>query len=465
MPAIHAAPPPEGARVHPAQPVADFARRSPVLCLALLAGVGAVGVAALVWLLDLKAPGGILMRALSRAAGDLQAAPAILLEGLLDYLGTGWGLPDFALVLVAILVTAGTLLGIFVGLFALTSVVERKVLARIQNRYGPNRVGPWGLFQPVADGLKMLTKEDIVPTGADRIVHFLAPVVMAVPALLAVAILPYGPELVPMELGVGVLFFFALGALTEVGVFMAGWGGNNKYALLGAMRAIAQMISYEVPLILATVAVVMMTGSLSPAAIVDAQDGWTLGFLPQWFVLTPWGLAGFVLFSIAALAESNRSPFDLPEGESEIVAGHLTEYSGFKYAVFFLAEYIGLFAISGLAVTLFLGGWRAPLPLLEFIPGFVWFFAKLYGLVLVAIWIRGTVPRIRIDQLMAFAWKFLVPMGFVVIVAAALWQVAGAGPLAWMLAGFFVGAAYLIFARAWTSRSRLSTRTYRYSEG
>lgn len=457
---------PQGVRSHAVQPVFDFLRKRPVLTLLLSCMGLVVAVLALVLLLDLKLPGGILRGALLEAAGDLDAAPAILLAGLLEYLRSGWGVPDWGLVAASVLTTIAALLGIFAGLFALTSIVERKMLARIQNRYGPNRVGPWGLLQPVADGIKMLIKEDIVPAGADRMVHFLAPVVMVVPALLALAILPFGEGLVAVELGVGVLFFFALGATTEVGVFMAGWGGNNKYALLGGMRAIAQMISYEVPLILATVSVVLVAGSLSPSAIVEAQGDLLWGFVPGWYLFTPWGLAGFILFFIASQAESNRSPFDLPEGESELVAGHLTEYSGFKYAVFFMAEYIGLFAISGLAVTLFLGGWKPPLPMLSFIPGWAWFLAKLYALVLLAIWVRGTVPRVRIDQLMAFAWTFLVPMGFVVVVAAAAWLKLGGGAIGWAIATPLVVVAYLALGRAFSPGPVTTAhRTYRYSNG
>src|SRR5205823_12793830 len=190
---------------------------------------------------------------------------------------------------------------------------------------------------------------------------------------------------------------------------------------LGAMRGIAQMVSYEVPLILSTVSVIMIVGSLSPVEIVKAQEGYSWG-LPHWFVLTPWGLAGFVLFMIAAAAESNRSPFDLPEGESEIIAGYYIEYSGFKFALFFLGEYIGMFAVSGLAITLFLGGWHAPFAFLTWIPSYVWFFGKLLVLIAGLIWVRGTLPRLRMDQLMNFAWKFMLPLALVNVVAAGLWH-------------------------------------------
>ena len=275
--------------------------------------------------------------------------------------------------------------------------------AHAENRYGPNRVGPFGLFQPVADGIKMLIKEDIVPTRADKIVHFLAPVLIAATAVLALGVIPYGRNMTPFAIDSGILFFFAVGSTTELAVFMAGWGSNNKFSMLGAMRAIAQMISYELPLIITVLPVVMVVGALSPDRIVAAQGGYAFGFAPCWFVFTPWGAAAFILFFVSGLVESNRTPFDVPEGESEIVAGHMTEYSGFKYATFFMAEYIGMFAISGLGITLFLGGWHAPIRALEFIPSYLWFFAKLSALLFVYIWLRGTLPRTRVDQIMNFA--------------------------------------------------------------
>src|SRR5204863_6885638 len=218
----------------------------------------------------------------------------------------------------------------------------------------------------------------------------------------------------------GILFFFAVGSVTELAVFMAGWASNNKFSMLGAMRAIAQMFSYELPLIITVLPVVMVVGSLTPDAIVAAQGGYSLGVLPHWFVFTPWGAVAFLLFFVSGLVESNRTPFDVPEGESEIVAGHMTEYSGFKYATFFLAEYFGMFAVSRMAVPLFLGGWHAPLRVLEIIPSYVWFFVKLSVLLFVFIWIRRTLPRIRVDQVMNFAWKFMLPMAFTCLIAAGI---------------------------------------------
>lgn len=364
---------------------------------------------------------------------------------------------------ISALISVAALIGVFASLFALTTILERKGLGRIQNRYGPNRVGPFGLLQPAADGLKALIKEDLVPLAADRVVHFLAPLVLVVPSFLALAVLPMGRNMAAVDLDAGVLFFFAVGAATELSVFMAGWASRNKYSLLGAMRAVAQMISYEVPLILSGVCAIMMAGSLAPEAIIDAQAGFS-GWIPHWFVLTPWGLAGFVLFMIAAAAESNRAPFDLPEGESEIIAGYYIEYSGFKFALFFLGEYIGMFAVSGLGITLFLGGWRAPAPFLEWIPSYVWFFAKLLALIALFIWVRGTLPRLRMDQLMGFAWKFMLPMALIDVLVAGLWHLAAPGITRWIVCTILVAGPYALLARGLTAHHRVAKRKYRYAE-
>ena len=232
-------------------------------------------------------------------------------------------MPDWVTIIASILINISAVIGVFLAIFALISVLERKILGRMQNRYGPNRVGPFGLFQPVADGIKMLIKEDVVPARADKVVHFLAPILVAATAILTLGIIPYGRNMTPFAIDGGILFFFAVGSTTELAVFMAGWGSNNKFSMLGAMRAIAQMVSYELPLILTTLPVVMVTGALSPDAIVAAQDGYSFGIVPHWFVTTPWGAAAFILFFVSGLVESNRTPFDVPEGESEIVAGHM----------------------------------------------------------------------------------------------------------------------------------------------
>jgi len=372
--------------------------------------------------------------------------------------------PDWVQAIASSLINIVGVLGVFMTLFALISVLERKILGRIQNRYGPNRVGPFGLFQPIADGIKLLIKEDIVPTRADKVVHFLAPIMGAMPAILALGVIPYGRNMTAFSIDGGILFFFAVGSAAELAVFMAGWGSNNKFSMLGAMRAIAQMVSYELPLILTVLPVVMIVGSLSADGIVAAQAGYAHGFIPRWFVFTPWGAAAFILFFVSGLVESNRTPFDVPEGESEIVAGHMTEYSGFKYATFFLAEYFGMFAISGLAVTLFLGGWHAPIAVLEFIPSYIWFFLKLSALLFVYIWIRGTLPRTRVDQIMNFAWKFMLPMSFTCIVAAAIWHYQGRGLAGWLWSLAVVAIIYLTLSRLLETKKRFSPRTYRFAE-
>jgi NADH-quinone oxidoreductase subunit H len=372
--------------------------------------------------------------------------------------------PDWLVQVASSLINIFALLAVFLTLFALMSVLERKILGRIQNRYGPNRVGPFGLLQPVADGIKMLIKEDIVPVRADKIVHFLAPVLIAATAILALGIIPYGQGMTPFTIDGGILFFFAVGSTTELAVFMAGWGSNNKFSMLGAMRAIAQMISYELPLLITVLPVVMIVGSLTPDTIVAAQDGYAFGVVPRWFVFTPWGATAFLLFFVSSLVESNRTPFDVPEGESEIVAGHMTEYSGFKYATFFMAEYIGMFAITGLGITLFLGGWHAPVRVLEFGPSYIWFFAKLGALLFVYIWLRGTLPRTRVDQIMNFAWKFMLPMAFTCMVAATVWHYAGRGLRGWLWSLVVIAVAYTALSIFLDTRRKFARRTYRFAE-
>ncbi|HEX4653332.1 MAG TPA: NADH-quinone oxidoreductase subunit NuoH [Candidatus Udaeobacter sp.] len=374
------------------------------------------------------------------------------------------GSPDWLIQIASSLVNIFALLAVFLTLFALMSVLERKILGRIQNRYGPNRVGPFGLFQPVADGIKMLIKEDIVPARADKSVHFLAPILIAAAAILALGVIPYGRNMTPFGIDGGILFFFAVGSTTELAVFMAGWGSNNKFSMLGAMRAIAQMFSYELPLFVTVLPIVMVVGSLSPDRIVAAQAEYTYGLVPRWFVFTPWGAAAFILFFVAGLAESNRTPFDVPEGESEIVAGHMTEYSGFKYATFFMAEYIGMFAISGLGLTLFLGGWHAPARVLEFLPSYLWFFGKLSVLLMVYVWVRGTLPRTRIDQIMNLAWKFMVPMAFTCVIAAAVWHYAGRGLRGWLWSLIVIASVYTLLSIVLDTRRKFAPRVYRFAE-
>lgn len=376
---------------------------------------------------------------------------------LVGFLPSGWqGVASVILCVIAII-------AVYPTLFAIAVLLERKGLGRMQNRYGPNRVGPFGFLQPVADGIKALTKEDVVPLRADRVVHFWAPVVLVVAVFMGFAVLPMGRHMVLVNMDAGLLFFFAMGASTELAVFMAGWSSRNKYSLLGAMRAIAQMISYELVLLLSTVVVVMIAGSMSLVAIVNAQDHYT-GIFPHWYVFTPWGLAGFLVFVIASTAETNRSPFDLPEGESEIIAGYFTEYSGFKFALFFLGEYVEMLGVAGLGVTLFLGGWTAPFSFLTWVPSWLWFFGKIMVWICFFIWLRGTLPRLRQDQLMNFAWKFVLPFTLINLVVAAAWRFMGEGWLRWVVCSAIVVAAYAGMGRLEMFKRRIGPRTYRYAE-
>jgi len=365
---------------------------------------------------------------------------------------------------IAIAVPILFVVAVFPGIFAYTTLVERKALGRVQNRYGPNRVGRWGILQPIADGVKILLKEDIVPRSADKFVHFLAPVLAVVPPLLLFSVVPVGPGLVPVNLNIGILFAFAVSTASVLALFMGGWASRNKFSLLGAMRAVAQVVSYEVPMVLAAVAVVMAAGSLSTIAIVEAQGG---GFLnvSHWFVLQPWGFAGFVLFAIGAMAESGRTPFDIPEGESEIVAGYHTEYSGFKFALFQMGEYLATIAMAGITVSMFLGGYFGPgchWPYVGVLISMFWFFLKLGAMIALNIWIRGTWPRLRVDQLMGFAWKVLLPMSLINIVAVGLWHYMASKVLAWIVTAIILFVAYSILSRLSASET-IERRTYRYA--
>jgi NADH-quinone oxidoreductase subunit H len=390
----------------------------------------------------------------------LPRLPQRLVEMILQHLGA----PEWLVSIAGFAVAAGTVVGVFAGAFALLSLVERKTLARIQNRIGPNRAGWFGILQPVADGIKMLTKEDIVPAKAEKLLHLLAPILIVVPAILALGVIPYGREWTPVPMELGLLFFFAVGAMTEVSIFMAGWASGSKFPMLGAMRAISQMVSYELPLMISALGVIMVSGSLSLPEIVDKQGGFLLGFIPAWNLFTPWGLMAGLIFYIASIAEANRCPFDLPEGESEIVAGHMTEYSGFKYALFFMGEYLGLFAISGLGITLFLGGWQAPLPGLGFVPSWIWFFAKLAVVIMSYLWIRGTFPRVRIDQLMRFAWLCMIPMALLTLPAAAIWHLTGRGLLSWVVTVPLLLIPWVIVTVIFNRRLAPATRTYRFAD-
>ena len=311
----------------------------------------------------------------------------------------------------------------------MTIWVERRIVAFMQQRIGPNRVGPFGMLQSLADGVKLFFKEDVRPSSAHEPVFTLAPLLSMIPAFMAFAIVPMGTgfhigdRLITFQLAdlnVGVLFFLAMGSLMVYGVVLAGWASGSAYPLLGAVRSTAQMISYEIGLGLASVAVVLWAGTLSTRAIVDAQAGTYLGFIPRWFIFPQF--PAFLLFLLAGLAETNRPPFDLPEAETELVAGYHTEYSGIKFAMFFLAEYLHVITTSALVVTLFLGGWRGPIiPFVEPLWPVVWFMGKMGALIFFFIWARATIPRIRYDRLMAIGWKVFIPAGLAwVMITAAL---------------------------------------------
>ncbi|MBM3863040.1 MAG: NADH-quinone oxidoreductase subunit NuoH [Verrucomicrobia bacterium] len=395
------------------------------------------------------------------APEQLPMLPQRLVEHLLSLTGA----PEVLISIAGIAASAGTVLLVFSSAFALLSLIERKVLARAQNRIGPNRAGWFGLLQPLADGIKMLTKEDVVPDKAEKFLHFLAPVLIVLPAILALGVLPYGRDWTPLPLEAGLLFFFAIGALTELSVFIAGWASGSKFPMLGAMRAISQMVSYELPLILSALGVVMVSGTLSLQEIAAQQSGFHFGFIPAWNLFTPWGLVAGLLFFICSIAEANRSPFDLPEGESEIVAGHMTEYSGFKYALFFMGEYLGLFAIAGLGITLFLGGWQPPVPGLAYVPSWVWFAAKISVVIFLYLWIRASFPRLRIDQLMRFAWLCMIPMALLTLPAAAIWHFTGRGAFSWLVTLPLLLVPWIILGNVFNRRLAPGRRRYRFADG
>jgi NADH-quinone oxidoreductase subunit H len=317
--------------------------------------------------------------------------------------------------------------------------LERKVAARFQDRIGPNRVGPLGLLQPIADLLKLLTKEDLVPRTADQWVHVAAPVMVLVSAFLVLAVIPFALNMAPVDLPSGLVYLIAVSSISPLGIFLAGWSSRNKYSLLGAMRSVAQLVSYEVPQVLSVVPIVLWTGSLSLVMVFNKQVEF------GWFIASPPGLLAFVILLVAGIAEVNRTPFDLPEAESEIIAGYHTEYSGMRFGLFFLAEYMSVFAVSCLGTVLFLGG-GTPIPFVEFpttigpggtavpvlgdsvlayiITNFILiavFFAKVVFFIFLMFWIRATLPRLRVDRLMNFSWKYLVPLSIANILFAGIW--------------------------------------------
>jgi NADH-quinone oxidoreductase subunit H len=321
--------------------------------------------------------------------------------------------PEFVLLIVKVIGIFGGVM----GALAYLTWLERKVMARIQMRPGPTRVGPFGLLQPIADGLKFLFKEDVIPTHANRFLYILAPILALIPALLSFSVIPFGPRLQVADLSVGLLFIFAITSLGVYGIVLGGWASNSKYPLMGAMRSSAQMISYELSLTLSVVGVLMIANTLSLAQLVTAQQGTWLGFIPRWNIfLQP---VAFVIYVLSAIAETNRLPFDLAESEQELVAGWHTEYSSLKFAMFMLAEYANMVTVSALATILFLGGWTGPMfgpAWLQLILPTVWFVAKISFFIFFYVLLRSTFPRFRYDQLMNFGWKFLLPLALANIV-------------------------------------------------
>jgi NADH-quinone oxidoreductase subunit H len=310
------------------------------------------------------------------------------------------------------------------GAVAYLTLWERKGIGFTQIRLGPNRIGPLGLLQPIADALKLLTKEIILPSAANRGLFYLGPIMTIMPALAAWAVIPFGPDVALANINAGLLFIMAITSLEVYGVIIAGWASNSKYAFLGALRASAQMVSYEIAMGFALVVVLMVTGSLNLTDVVMVQGkgqfaSMGLSFLSwNWLPLLPI----FVVYFISGLAETNRHPFDVVEGESEIVAGHMIEYSGMSFAMFFLAEYANMWLVSILAVIMFLGGWLSPIAALDFIPGWIWLGMKTFMVVTVFLWVRSTFPRYRYDQIMRLGWKIFIPVTLVWLVVVGAWM-------------------------------------------
>jgi len=348
------------------------------------------------------------------------------IAAVLPRYGAPYDIPE-GLLLAGVPIAACLLLIALLGPFSgLVVVAERRIAGRMQSRIGPNRVGPQGLLQWLADGIKLIVKEDIVPSDADPVLFRLAPYLVWMGVFATFVVLPFSQVAIVADMNVGLLYLLSITALVVVGVIMGGWASNSKWSLLGGMRSAAQIVSYEVPAALALLTVVVLAGTLSPQGIVRAQGGapW------NWYLFdNPFTLTAFVIYFISALAEGNRTPFDLPEAESELVSGYNTEYSGFRFSVFFLAEWTNLYVIAAVATAVFFGGWRVPLvspqemeaSILLQAAGFATFFLKALALVFVIIWVRWTVPRFRVDQMMSLCWKYFIPITFATFLGAALW--------------------------------------------
>ena len=385
------------------------------------------------------------------------------MQALIDQLiheGYFYGTPRQVVYAIAMLLAAFVVLSVFVApLAGVTSWLERRVWARMQSRVGPNRVGPQGILQWLADGIKNLLKEDLIPAAADAKLFSLAPYVVFMGFLCTFVVIPFGGNLIVADLNIGILYILAVTSLVVVGILMAGWASNNKWSLLGGMRSAAQIVSYEIPAGLSLLTIVFLAGTMSMQGIIKSQ-GWAPW---DWFLFNnPFTFAAFFLYFTAALAEGNRTPFDIPEAESELVAGYVTEYSGMRFLFFFFAEWGNLYVIGSVATTLFLGGWQVPplaifenSPTLLAIAQFVTFFLKAYLWVFVAMWVRATLPRVRVDQLMTLCWKYMVPLAFLCLmgtigfmfVPADLHRIISAATLGFAIAVtivFFVRVAFQI---------------------
>ena len=344
------------------------------------------------------------------------------IRGLLELIPNYTALPEWIRAVLPPVVSAVALF-LFIAVLAMFLIwLERKVAAHMQDRLGPMYVGGWhGWAQSIADTIKLLLKEDICPAAADRMLFKAAPAVVFIPSFAAFVVLPFGVSSIVSDLNIGLLYLVAVASMTVVGILMAGWASNNKYSLLGGMRSAAQIVSYEIPAAISVMPVIILVGSLSMQQIVEAQRGG----IQHWFIFrNPFTFLAFFAYFICSLAEVNRTPFDIPEAESELVAGYHTEYSGMRFAFFFLAEYANMFVVAGIATTLFLGGWSQVLPAAwvprQLIPGPVLFVIKALSLVFVQIWLRWTLPRLRVDQLMHLCWKVMLPLTLILVLGAGL---------------------------------------------
>lgn len=359
-----------------------------------------------------------------------------LLEQFRLWLAGIW--PEWAAYLVPAIVGIVVILVFVLVMIIVFMYFFRRVLGRFQIRLGPNRLGPEGIFQPIATAVKILLKEDIVPAKGDKVLHWLAPVIVFVPVLMIFAVVPLGARAVLTDLNVGIVYVVAISSISAVGIYMAGWASNNKYALIAALRTVAQMVSYELPVVLSILGVVLMVGSLSMTKIVESQN------IP-FVLLQP---LGFLIFFLGTLAEMNWSPFDLLEADSEIVAGYHIEYSGMKFAMFYLGEFGHAFVYSCIIATLFLGGWQGPL-----LPPVVWLLIKVVAVFFVMVWMRSTLPRLRVDQLMSFAWKGLLPLAVInlFIIAAEILWLPVINPWIIVAANFvFAGVLILLWSKLFT---------------